>query len=149
MYDVLHAFISNSNLKIVVDHCLLKYLTVHKTLSTFLPILALVCYIKYTDWIIIELEFLQKKNPQKIKKKKSKIFKNQKKEIQNFQKSKKEIKNLSKIKKKKSKTQKNPKNKTQTDFIAHLITYVCIEIILMFLYSFVCKHWSLISNYVP
>ena len=66
----------------------------------------------------------------KIKKKKSKIFKNQKKRNQ------KPFKN----KKKEIKKSKKTKNKTQTDFIAHLITYVCIEIILMFLYSFVCKH---------
>ena len=65
--------------------------------------------------------------------------KNQKKEIKNLQNQKKDIKNFQKSKKKKSKIQKKPKNKTQTDFITHLINYVCIEITLMFLYSFVLK----------
>ena len=80
-----------------------------------------------------------KKKPQKIKKKKSKIFKNQKKEIQNFQKSKKRNQKFSKIKKKKSKTQKKTQKQNSNDFITHLKNYVCIKITLMFLYSFVLK----------
>ena len=63
--------------------------------------------------------------------------KNQKKEIKNFQNHKKKKSKIFKNQKKKSKIQKKPKNKTQTDFITHLKNYVCIEIILMFLYSFV------------
>ena len=65
---------------------------------------------------------------------KSKIFKNQKKEIKNF----------SKLKKRNQKFKKKPK-KIQIDFITHLKNYVCIEIILMFLYSFV--HKILIVNF--
>ena len=63
--------------------------------------------------------------------------KKSKKRNQKLAKSKKRNQKFSKIKKKKSKIQKKPKNKTQTDFITHLKNYVCIEIILMFLYSFV------------
>ena len=63
--------------------------------------------------------------------------KNQKKEIKNLQNQKKEIKNFQKSKKRNQKFKKKPKNKTQTDIITHLKNYVCIEIILMFLYSFV------------
>ena len=78
------------------------------------------------------------KTPQKNQKKEIKNFQNQKKEIKNFSKSKKkEIKNFSKIKKRNQKFKKNPK-KFSNEFITHLkFYYVCIEIILMFLYSFV------------
>ena len=70
--------------------------------------------------------FYNKTPSKKIKKKKSKIFKNQKKRNPKLLKTqKKEIKNS-------KKTQKQ----TQTDFITHLKNYVCIEIILMFLYFF-------------
>ena len=63
--------------------------------------------------------------------------KNQKKEIKNFQNQKKRNQNFQNQKKRNQKFKKNPKTKTQTDFITHLKNYVCIEIILMFLYSFV------------
>ena len=70
--------------------------------------------------------------------------KKSKKEIKNFQNQKKEIKNFQKIKKKKSKIQKfkkkPPKKTILIDFIAHLLTYVCIEITMMFLYSLVLIH---------
>ena len=70
--------------------------------------------------------FYNKTPSKKSKKRNQKFSKIKKKEIQNFQKSKKEIKNS-------KKTQKQNSN----DFITHLINYVCIEITLMFLYSFV------------
>ena len=64
----------------------------------------------------------------KIKKKKSKIFKNQKKRNQKFK--------------------KKPQKNILIDFIAHLITYVRIEITLMFLYSLVTRNIiSLIVNF--
>ena len=142
MYDVLHAFISNSNLKIVVDHCLLKYLTVHKTLSTFFAdfsscLLHKIYWLNYNWTGIFTIKTPSKKS---------------KKEIKNFQKIKKRNQKFSKLKKKEIKNSKKPeKSLILTVLTAHLITYVCIEITMMFLYSLVTRniiHWSLISNYM-